>query len=977
MSDQNRSSNRRIPNTVVDAIDESGFLTELERIGAKAGRQTILKTELERRIREEGILLNRLKEAGAQDPLLRSTPFYSEHVSHLRESIRNLRRRMNSLEETSIVRAENEAANYIYRQYAQSSINARSHEIMQQSAVQGRALSMLGRPYQELEAQREAIMAEIRRNERLSVNEVRGLFGRQGQVVPEKSATLGAMMYSTQEKIQELATINLAQQMQRRAGEDPVSRMRYLADISKKANKILTSEDIAREIREGAVTIQEGGAVKTVANKDINKELVEQARKLTSALKELSSITDQTSEEFNNFKKQAEESAKNLEKLQEARSMGGGGGGGVNRIALANAFSSGFYAISNAVQDIAINQRFGQLSNVTGFANLANEQYDLYRRARAGDIRSQLMLSQYRQSEEFANEIKDATYTVQGLQAGAALAQTAAGAFQAVEGLAQKNPLSMAGSGLAGTASLSTQAIINGVFTFFQGISNLAITGSDIAKSVTAGQNKLAAVQAQSRAREAVMYVGAEQLQGLRNYYGAVNTAAMGAGANAGVFIYDATSREMLEKMVNARISPEQFAQMSQFGFENIGSVFKLDQVMQARALERSGFGSTLQNMQRMAILSEAGVNNPRESLEKVIAAGMAKGLDTSKAISMMVENTAAMAATTTGAAMGVNTTPYVASMLASTINPNIENKEFALQQARTAAEITRSITTNANASYMGMLNISSMQSRLASKGIKISDLEASILQQKFDVQTLRSIQSLSGEEIDKLLLKQGISLRDPNQAKLLVTTALKEKQEQLLRAGGLALNVDVARLMKEIQSGEPLSREAIAQLGQIANLQGRLGGSDELISQFRGIFRNTFDTSKLSDILSGKEEKSLKKQFDTLVTSSDAQKAESALFATNKLKDFGGPLEVFSQLIKNLESQALQTEKMFSEAASKMANSFDVSVEKFDKATTKYQEASQAIINAVDILSSGRKIEYNQDMYVDKLNTTKQSKSR
>ncbi|MEM4726186.1 MAG: hypothetical protein QXG63_04530, partial [Nitrososphaerales archaeon] len=383
MSDQN-TSNKKPMNTVVDAIDESSFLTELERIGARAGRRTAARSELEQRIKSEGKLLNKLLEEGEKYPFIKEGPFFSEQVAGLRESIRNIRNRMNSMERVAITRAESEASTYISRQFSQSAINVQTSAMMKQPTIQNRAFTMTGQPYEELEARREEILANIRHTERVALAEVKGMFERGGQVRPESSAALGAIMAGTRERIAELATISAAQQLQRISGSDPMSKMRNIAEMGREANKVLTAEQIAQEISRGGVSITQGGEQKVVANRDIQQEIVNQARQLASALKELSDGVNKTDEELAKLRETAEESAENLDKLQQAQSMGGGRG--IRDSQIFSAIASGFGVAGSAAHQLFVAQRIGQVNNVAGFANLANEQYDMYRRARGGDI---------------------------------------------------------------------------------------------------------------------------------------------------------------------------------------------------------------------------------------------------------------------------------------------------------------------------------------------------------------------------------------------------------------------------------------------------------------------------------------------------------------------------------------------------------------------------------------------------------------
>jgi hypothetical protein len=181
-------------------------------------------------------------------------------------------------------------------------------------------------------------------------------------------------MGGTQNNIRDLAAINAAQGLQRAQGIDPNSQIKKLAEMGGVANQILSAESIAQEIKSGGVNISTGGKMGTVANEDINKEIVNQARNLAQALKELSEGANKTDEELAKLRSTADESASNLEKLQKAEAGGAGGGGRGTIMGYLGAAGGAFNAIGGAAQQVMVNQRMQEVSNIGGFAGLANQQ---------------------------------------------------------------------------------------------------------------------------------------------------------------------------------------------------------------------------------------------------------------------------------------------------------------------------------------------------------------------------------------------------------------------------------------------------------------------------------------------------------------------------------------------------------------------------------------------------------------------------
>ena len=213
MADQNESNKKNI-NTFADDIDRSPLLTELERIGATVSRKGIQRSQLEDKIREEGKLLNQLIEQGKTTPQFTSSPFYQEQTLGLKENIKKLRTKINTLDVAARSRAEVEASNYIARQFGSSAINAQTAVMQKETSTQNRAFSLSGESFDELEARRQDVLASIRVRERTVQSEVKGAFTGRGQVDPEKSAAIGVMTGGLQNELKELATISAAQAIQ-------------------------------------------------------------------------------------------------------------------------------------------------------------------------------------------------------------------------------------------------------------------------------------------------------------------------------------------------------------------------------------------------------------------------------------------------------------------------------------------------------------------------------------------------------------------------------------------------------------------------------------------------------------------------------------------------------------------------------------------------------------------------------------------
>lgn len=955
-------------NSFVDAIDESQLLTELERIGARAGRRTTQMSDLEQRIRKEGKLLNRLTEEAQAYPALKESPYYTEQVGGLRESIRGIRSKMNSLETTHITRAESEAATYISRQFGQSSLNVQAGALQRQSSVQNRAFSMSGLSYDELEARKADIYSSIRTTERGALNEVKGLFGKGGVVDPERSAALGAMMGQTHGRLQEVAMINAAQVLQRSQGQDPMARMRRIAEMGQKANQTLAAASIMEEVRQGGVTVSEGGKMRSVANADIQREIIDQSKALAQALKELSDGANKTDKELAKLRSTAEESADNIEKLQTAQ---GAGGGGINKAQALNAAAGAFGAIGGALQSILVGQRLGQVGNIAGFANVENQKYDMYKGARGGDVMSQMLLAQWGAAQGFGGEVRAGQQAANSAYAAGGVLQTAAGGAQVIEGLGQKaNPLAYA----AGTSTQNTAAIIQGAQNVVQGAATTATIGFDIGRGVSAGQAQLQAIQADMAARKALLAIPAEQLQQYRDFAVGAGAAAMGMGGGAGAFLRQTTNygigdeqmmrarqglppRQLFtERLADARLSPEQFNQMVQMGVNDIGSTFNANNVFAARGLERSGFGSMQQNMQRMATLAQAGSNNPQAGLASVLEAAVSRGLDSSKSLDLMVQNTAQIVSqNATAVSSGMDVSASAATLLAAGMDPNIANKEFALQRAMTAKEAARSIMSNTDVSFAGMVNTARISRTTGLSG------EDAIYAAKLSTEQLRTMQEQmktgNTEAVRKSLMAQGVN---PNQFKGGLEKGIQGLLESSLYTlaegggAGFALGTSAQRqnivaAFKDPNKAGKLSDEEKTLLGKMGYGVGISGL--ELLGAGQAVLNAKNDEGsgkKVSDALAGKGGDDLFRKLDDLRTSGFKQLSEQASQAQKTMQAFGGALENLVKMNKELEDfGARGGEAKFSTAAKDAADSFGKSTVLFDSSVKAFTGAVAGMISS------------------------------
>lgn len=923
MANDPNQSNKGAPNT----IDTSGF-SDIENIGRKSGRHTA--EDIAQRVR----LSNARRNINVFEEAISSGIAYGSGREAVERGLSQERKSVNSLEPRIELRAEAQRQRFtsytqsrIESAFSSSSVNGQSSEFAASGTGQRMALGQLNTPYEELAGRRSAIMGQINNLGQRAMGVSGDLYNDRGQQDPGKLAELQQIYQQKQRLINRVGTIDAAQRQQRRMGMDPESRADDLFSVGQKANSVLYRAQVGQELQSGSMS---GMGVDQLKQRELQL-----SQQLNEELTKLKDTAGKSAEEIKKMQEAATLTAEEFKKTQEAISQGGAGGG-INRGGIANGLNlagSIFGAGGNAVQQIAVNQRLGQVQNVSGFAGIENDKYRTYKSAAGGSVADQLALSQFGAAEGFGRELKVGSYAAQSAYTAGGVAQIAAGATR-LSSLA--NPLSdiLNTSQAAGTA-------IQGIGDITQGAATTAITGADMARGVSAGQAQIAGVNAQMEARRQISAISSEQLQGFRDFSVGMGSAAMGMGSSGAGFVDRMINKGNLARMTNSRISPEQMAQMAQVGVSQIGSTFNENQIFGARGLERSGLGTMGENMQRMAQLASAGSNNPQAGLGSVLEAAFSKSLDGSKVLNMMVENTASMVQSSAGRAMGIDTTGAAAAILAGGIDTNNPNKEFALQRAATAAQRMREIGTDSGMNFAAM----SATSRI-SKMTGLGGTEA-IIAQGLDDSTLRSLKGMNPNDISSKLLDRGINVQ-PGQEKETVDQLIKARLITNLQGGGagIASGVNASKLADQITSGKRLTdftRQEQAIIGQAGTLAGFSGGAEFLRSAtaINNPEPNSMAKGRAITAMQGEGGSDQQKTLDDMRTQGFKQLSQAAEEATANFKSAGEALKALGILAKSVEDIGDKGgEGKFKTAAADAAGSFGKSTITFKESVSDFQKA-------------------------------------
>jgi hypothetical protein len=848
---------------------------------------------------------------------------FNEQVANLNRKIR----KQEILEQGSQTRAQSTIASQINKSFSESSMNGQALKFSSDSNIQLDILRQAGTVTpadisRRMRASDERLRSYEKEAHEINTNK---LVDRYSDVDPAAKNRLSEIFKLRETEIKERALLHGVSRAHSALGID---------DKSVTISRLKTEAETARTIGTGGIGLNEAKAFQ-----DALKELTKEVERTEDELKTLNDAVDKTQKAYDDAS----------------------GGGVLSKGAKFNYYAGGLSAAGAMAQTMLVSQRVQEVNNISGYASLANNQYDIYKAARGGDIASQLALGELRAASDFGTEMKQGTLIAQGVQAGGTAFDAAAGFTMMTEAGAQKANAISYGLGIS---TQNTTAALAGAGQFVSATASGLALGTDMFGTngngpITATTNQIGGFQAHMQAVQAINEVGAKQAQGLRDFYTGLDVVSQNMGTGSEAFlngITGATSQANLEAMQRARMSPEQFAKAADMGINQMGSTFDTNQIYGARNLEVKGFGSVERNLQRIGTLASAGANNPQASMEVVLSAAVAAGLDKSKGLDSLVQNTAAMAASSLGAAIGFDTAGASTAMIMASMDPNMKNRENALNQAMTAQDILRQSTTNKDVSFIGMANTGILADKLGAAGIDIAGKSGSLAVaisnlQGMSVQDLKTLQTQDPKEAAKTFQDQGVNV-DASNVKSLIDITLKEKTSQATRRASAALNIsndEIQRILAIPENKRTQDERVI--LGQIMKVEGYAGG-DTGARAVSGINAPNTLPTKGKELTSDKDTGDLKSQLDKLRTSGFQQLTEAAMTASTQLGGFNKALKTFSDLQMKYEKDGMNNEKAFTTAASTMAKDFSTVAKDFKGATTEYEKASKEMIKAANLIN-------------------------
>lgn len=683
----NRSS--KGVNTLEDN-DDFG-LADLGRLEQQYEREPVALRELRRRAQRaktERLEMNKLAD---MYPSVAALPEFQQEVKVNTKTTSDLQNRLRINKIASRERVNSQAVNIIGRDYSERAVNSYVSANTNSLEAQVSGANAAWQGYGSLAQQRTGILNQMQGLRQESMQAAGSYMTNHG-VNSASAGTIKNNASEMKELAQQLIPITLAMQQLKQQGLDPQGRQRALIGAGDKAAGVLHYNKLEDEIKSGKGL----GALNPI---ELRKKEAEAAEKLIKALDELRSSAGKTKEELDGLNKNAEDAAKEFEEISEAKGMPGGGDKYASEKIIAGTVAEALSIITSAFQNVAINQPMQMVSNVAGAAGIENEKYNMWHHALAGDMTARMTLGAWKTGDAFGDQQAGRANFVHGAKMVTNTVGAALGGVQMGEAVV----------GSAGTllGSSRVEAAAQGAKSLVSGLAGDVEEGAAWYRQTEKARLRIDGTHAVVGAARALNHISGQQLQQYRTYAMGLNEAAGQMGGDAGEnFLNQAGSSQFLELLQQAGIGTKEMGALSGAGASAMGSMFRKEHVFQAGRLETLGFGNADQNMRRMGILGGAGTQDPGQNLAKLIEEGMQRGLNSSKAIDMIVENTARMTEETAMAGGGADPSDFLTRSILSALDKNNPNREMAGKIAYQTFQGDEGARHNIATSFPGIINV-------------------------------------------------------------------------------------------------------------------------------------------------------------------------------------------------------------------------------------------------------------------------------
>jgi hypothetical protein len=684
-------------NTLAD--DDNFGLADLGRIRDQYHTEPATIRAARLRGQQAQSVISTIEELENVSPGTTSLPVFQKELLRNTRVRSNVNSRIGIYQESKQDRLNEQAVNMVGREFSTSAVNSYVGRNSNSLEAQVSGMAMTGRGYTALNEDRTQIMNRMQGLRQDSMSAA-GSYIDQGGINKNSASVLQGGSDQMKDLAKQLIPITLAMQQLKQQGMDPKGRQEELARIGNKASGVLHANQLQEDMKSG-----QGMGAFSMA--ELKKKEAEAAEKLMKALTALTNSVGKTSDELAELNKEAETAAKEFKDINEAKGEKGKDGDGKKFETIkmiAGTVQEVLEMGMSAYQNVAINQPMQMVANTTAAANMENEKYNQWHSALAGNMHERQNLD-WTTAGKFGGALGSNVDAIHTARRGTMLVGGVVGAVQVAHALAAP-----------GNAVIGDK-----IEQVAQGTKSVASAGLGILVETAAQQRqteimatKIAGTMALKGSERALTKISGQQLQGYRDHMMGINETAGAMGGEVGeAFMNRTGSADFLTKLSKAGIGTTEFNALSLRSAKQMGSQFNENQIFEATRLERKGFGTADDNMQRMGMLSGASQGNSASNLGAIIEGAMQRGLNSSKALDMIVENTGKLgeAAMMAGAASDPST--GIANRILSSVDFSNPNKEIALQRAQQGFERSEAAQTNTAASITGFWNVDRNMKRL------------------------------------------------------------------------------------------------------------------------------------------------------------------------------------------------------------------------------------------------------------------------
>jgi hypothetical protein len=848
--------------------------SSLDDINRRAEKPLVAESEAGKRAGEAQTTMQTLREVLETNKQLglEESPTITAAINKAKLDVKKFGSRARQMRARRLIRAQDEALSATRRELGSQSVNGQIRELGQDYRIHQESMSMINESDDYLQDRQDTLRrdAELRRQTASELISSGKYYDQAGRVTKTGRETMKSIYSNQQKDIQELAKLEKAQSLRRKLGMDETSLDIERGSATENAKKISFQE----AIKSGEVKIGGQSAIGMSAQQ-LENEKIEASKKMIDIWRQITENNPakdmkKLREEFDKLSKTVgtAEEALSLKKEKTQSSIQIAAQVGELALQGFNAYKFGFRQDIRAEEGAGINMALAAKNNAIAGAQLSNKMWDLRQSAISGDMTALFALTgglkegMNLESANLSGLQKQVTNkkiqaTEMDMSLGAGIGKIA---IDTIKGAG----IGAVGGAVAAGIGAIPGAIVGGGFGAIS--STMDVVSSYKAASADKRileANKTYGVDANSINLQAQgqtlnleleqRYVTGQMTQKLYNYGQGMRQASLVAGGNIGRNIINEFSADkgaqggLLNKLEIAGINPEQFAQLATQGAAQQGSVFNTNQIFNARALEKAGVGTIQENMMRISALGAAGSNNPQAAFGSVLEAAFSKSLDSSKAINMMVENTAAMVESGQGAAIGMDTSKAAAGLLSSLVDPNMQNKEAALRSAISTERTLNEQRSSIGANFTDMVGLAqiSRTSGLSSRGAmalkQLHDETADTLRNQLESYQKMTPNEKSSEkgktaqkELRDVLYRTGLgesidekgNIRDAGG----LISGLKERSLSFLNQGVfLGTNLQGAKGFDELRSGKLTYEELTAPNSQYKELADKLSSASAL----------------------------------------------------------------------------------------------------------------------------------------------------